>query len=196
MIDDIHLILYPHPTLRFKSSPVARVDSQLVEVVDRMFELMYQHNGVGLAANQVNIPLRIFVANPAGRKGEGQEFVFINPVISRQRGTEEADEGCLSLPGITAAVKRSKNLHVSAYDMQGREIELDCDGFLARIIQHETDHLDGVLFTDRLSESDQRAYEYDMSTLVVDFESQQKTGGIASNEELNDTLNDWLARYA
>jgi peptide deformylase len=193
---DIQLIHFPHPTLRFKSKPVVRVDAQLAAVVARMFDVMYENNGVGLAANQVNIPLRIFVANPAGRRDEGQEFAFINPVISRQRGTEEANEGCLSLPGINAPVKRSKALHLSAYDMQGREIEFDCDGFMARIIQHETDHLDGVMFIDRLSEVDQRSFENEVATLVYDFESKQRIGGLASTEELEASTQDWLTRYA
>ncbi len=196
MVEDINLIFFPHPTLRHKSSPIARVDAQLAAVVQRMFDLMYEYHGVGLAANQVNIPLRIFVANPAGKKGEGQELVFINPTISRQRGTEEADEGCLSLPGVSAAVKRSKYLHVSAYDIQGREVEMDCEGFLARIIQHELDHLDGVLFTDRLAEGDQRSVENDLATLELDFESKQRTGGMPTAEELKESLNDWLSRYA
>jgi peptide deformylase len=176
--------------------PIARVDGELAAVINRMFELMYQHKGVGLAANQVNLPLRVFVANPSGHKDEGEEYVFINPIISRQKGSEEAEEGCLSLPGIAAPIKRSKSLHVSAYDIQGREIEMDCEGFLARIIQHETDHLDGVLLIDRVSESEQRSLDNDVNTLVVDFESQQRTGSIPSSEELQEELKDWLTRYA
>ncbi len=195
MNDDVNLIFHPHPTLRFKSKPIARVDEQLVRLVQRMFDLMYEFNGVGLAANQVNVPLRIFVANPAGRRGEGEEFAFINPVISRQKGAEEADEGCLSIPSVTAPVKRSKSLHLSAYDIQGREIELDCEGFFARIIQHETDHLDGVLFVDRLNESIARSVERDLENLTLDFESKQRTGSLPSTDDLQSELQDWLTRY-
>lgn len=145
----LQLVTYPHPTLRHRSKPILRVDAQLKEIVEQMFEVMYEFRGVGLAANQVNLPIRLFVANPSGDKEErDQEMVFINPVINKPKGTLEAEEGCLSLPGINAHVKRSRSLQINAYDISGTEIAGEVDGFLARIIQHETDHLDGMLFID------------------------------------------------
>ena len=146
----LQLIQYPHPTLRFASKPLARVDDQLRGMIDLMFQIMYEHRGVGLAANQVNLPLRLFVANPSGEKDSGQELVFLNPVIQKATGTIEAEEGCLSLPGLNGVVKRNKAVQVNAYSMDGKEINLKVEGFLARIIQHEVDHLDGFLFIDRL----------------------------------------------
>ncbi len=99
---------------------------------------MYEHRGVGLAANQVNLPFRLFVANEMGNPDEGEELVFINPVISRGKGIDESEEGCLSIPGVNRQVKRNKSIHVNAYSLDGKEINQTVEGFLAKIIQHET----------------------------------------------------------
>ncbi|MFN5919340.1 MAG: peptide deformylase, partial [Planctomycetota bacterium] len=101
--------------LRFTSKPLARVDDSLREMIEQMFQIMYEHRGVGLAANQVNLPLRLFIANPTGEKDSGEELVFLNPVIQKASGSFEADEGCLSLPGLHGTVKRNKSVQVNAY---------------------------------------------------------------------------------
>ena len=196
MNTSVNLVLYPHPTLRQKSKPIVRVDDNLLLLVARMFDIMYESRGVGLAANQVNVPLRLFVANPLGDREEGQEFAFLNPTISRQKGSEEGEEGCLSIPGINAVVKRSKSLHLSAYNLRGEEVELDCDGYLARIIQHEVDHLDGVLFVDRLNETTGRVLEPNLDILELDFESKQRTAALDKNESMIADAADWITRYA
>src|SRR2546423_15111987 len=102
------VIRYPHPTPRHVSKPLKRIDAEVNEIVRQMFDLMYEHRGVGLAANQVDLPYRLFVMNLSGKRGEGEEFVFINPVLTRPRGLDEKEEGCLSLPGLYAQVKRAK----------------------------------------------------------------------------------------
>ena len=94
------IISYPHPALRHKSKPLRRVDSQLHETVRSMFELMYAAKGVGLAANQIDLPIRLFVANLEGDPAKGEELVFLNPIISHPKGPDEQEEGCLSLPGL------------------------------------------------------------------------------------------------
>src|SRR5690606_11926321 len=111
-LDVVH---YPHPVLRYESKPIQRVDKQLHAWVAEMFDLMYEHEGVGLAANQVNLPYRLFVMNPTGdsQKPE-EEMVVINPVLSRGKGQQVREEGCLSLPGIHAEVTRNKQIHVEA----------------------------------------------------------------------------------
>ena len=109
-----------------------------------MFELMYDAKGVGLAANQVDLPFRLFVTNLAGAPDEGEEMVFINPVVERPKGNTEQDEGCLSLPEVYAPVRRPERITVSAYDLSGNEINGEIDGIMARVVQHETDHLDAV----------------------------------------------------
>ena len=192
---DLSVITFPHPTLRYPSKPVQRVDANLKAVVERMFELMYAHRGVGLAANQVDLPVRLFVANPTGNPDEGTPLVFINPVISRGKGTEESEEGCLSLPGIHANIKRNKTIHVNAYDISGNEINQVFDGFIARIIQHETDHLDGVLIIDRLADQVVKSYENELGMLAADYESRQRLGSLPSDDEIRARRLEWESRY-
>ena len=191
----LQLITYPHPTLRHRSKPILRVDAQLKELVAEMFEIMYEFRGVGLAANQVNLPIRLFIANPSGDKEEGPELVFINPEVNKAKGIVEAEEGCLSLPGINANVKRNKSLQINAYDMSGNEIKTDMDGFLGRIVQHEIDHLDGVLFIDRLAEEIPRPLAEQIQAFEKMFETEQKSGAIANNEELHAQLLEWELKY-
>ncbi|MFZ4080949.1 MAG: peptide deformylase [Pirellula sp.] len=190
----LQLIQYPHPTLRFASKPLARVDDQLRGMIDLMFEIMYEHRGVGLAANQVNLPLRLFVANPSGEKDSGQELVFLNPVIQKATGTIEAEEGCLSLPGLNGVVKRNKAVQVNAYSMDGKEINLKVEGFLARIIQHEVDHLDGVLFIDRMFDQGEILAE-DLARFEARFAKLRQEGQISPDEILAEQRQVWLDKY-
>ena len=191
----LQLITYPHPTLRHRSKPIVRVDARLKELVGEMFEIMYESRGVGLAANQVNLPIRLFIANPSGDKEEGPELVFINPEINRAKGAVEAEEGCLSLPGINADVKRNKSLCVNAYDLNGNEINVEVSGFLGRIVQHEIDHLDGVLFIDRLTEELRSPISEQIQAFETMFESRQKSGDVAPNEALLAQLVEWEQKY-
>ena len=163
----MEIITYPHPTLRHESKAIKRVDKGLRAIIDEMFELMYEAKGIGLAANQVDLPLRMFVVNLNPEGDRGEEMVFLNPVISRPTGTEEKEEGCLSLPGVYAPVRRPEKIHFQAFDLSGNEINTSLDGMLARVVQHETDHLDGVMFIDRLSPT-ARA---DIEDQVADFET-------------------------
>jgi len=191
----MQIVHFPHPTLRHKSKPLKMVDGELVEMVKQMFALMYQAEGVGLAANQVDLPFRLFVANPKASPDSGEEMVFINPIISQQKGNAEADEGCLSLPGLYGPVKRAKQIHVSAYNLQGEEINATVSGFLARVIQHETDHLDGVMFTDRLSETASADALEMLEEFEVNFDSKRQTGAIPSDEAIAARLAEIEAKY-
>jgi peptide deformylase len=107
---------------------------------------------VGLAANQVDLPLRLFVVNLGAKPGEGEELVFLNPVLTHAKGADEAEEGCLSLPGLYGLVRRHKQIRISAYNLAGEEFRQDVTGLMARVVQHEFDHLNGVLFPDRMSD--------------------------------------------
>jgi peptide deformylase len=191
----LKLIPYPHPTLRHRSKPIVRVDQELKNMIDEMFEIMYEFRGVGLAANQVNLPIRLFIANPSGDKVEGPEMVFINPVISKGKGTADAEEGCLSLPGVNAQVKRNKSLHINAYSMDGTEINTEVDGFLARIIQHEVDHLDGVLFIDRLSDEIRRPIADQIAKFENSFDTRRKSGEVPSDEALREQIVEFEKKY-
>ncbi len=180
----MQVIHYPHPTLRYPSKPIRRVDRELQATIQRMFELMYEHEGVGLAANQVDLPLQLFVVNTTGKQGEGQELVFINPVISSPKGRDEAEEGCLSLPTINANVVRPSSVQVTAYDADGNEIDMIADGFLARVLQHENDHLQGILFIDRIPESTQQLMLPELDEFEIEFRAHQQSGKIPSDAEI------------
>lgn len=160
-----------------------------------MFQLMYEANGVGLAANQVDLPLRLFVANLKASPDEGEEMVFINPIISLPKGLEEREEGCLSMPGLYAQVKRPERVRVNAFTLAGEEIEADVSGLLARVVQHETDHLDGVLFTDRLSTTGTMAVRDALDEFETDFFSRRERGEIPSDAEIARRLADLEQRY-
>jgi len=185
------VITYPHPTLRYVAKPIRRVNADLRKIANRMFELMYELRGVGLAATQVDLPIRMFVMNSTGQMGEGTERVLINPVISRPRSNEEAEEGCLSLPNIHGNVIRAKTIHLNAFDISGNEIDQDISGFDARVVQHETDHLNGTLFIDRLKEGADAELAPDLEALQNDFLSRQRTQSLPSDEELLARLSHW-----
>lgn len=142
----LDVIYYPDAPLTEKAAPVTAFDKKLDELVRDMFETMHAYQGVGLAAPQVGVSKRVFVL----REPEGPEICLINPEIAEMEGREEGEEGCLSMPGIYAMVPRATRLVVRAQDVRGETIELEAADFLARIIQHETDHLDGILFPERL----------------------------------------------
>jgi len=193
----VNIITYPHPTLRRVSKPLRRVDAELRQNIRLMFELMYAAKGIGLAANQVDLPLRLFVVNLESNPEVGQEQVFINPVISLPRGgSEESEEGCLSLPGLYGPVVRPKQVRINAYGLDGKEIQIDATGLLARCVQHELDHLDGVLFPDRMSASAKADILEGLDDFEAEFKSRRDTGGIPSDEEIAMQWTDWEARYA
>ncbi|MEO1529212.1 MAG: peptide deformylase [Planctomycetota bacterium] len=191
----LEVILYPHPTLRYVSKPIRKVDAELKRIADEMLDLMYESNGVGLAANQVNLPLRIFVANPSGTRGDGEEFVMLNPVIQLPKGNETAEEGCLSLPGLVGDVIRPKSVRVSAFDITGKPFEAKLEGFLARVFMHENDHLDGTMFFDRMGNEATAELEAGLEEFEIDFRSRQKTGSLKSDEEMVGELSVWTDKY-
>ncbi len=151
-VSELQILEYPHPTLRRLSKPLKRVDAELHQLVRQMFDLMYQHSGIGLAANQVNLPYRLFIVNATSDpQMTEEEHVFINPVLSQRKGSAEAEEGCLSLPGLYGQVKRPEKVTLNAYNLAGEEITAELSGLFGRVVQHEIDHLDGILFIDKLS---------------------------------------------
>jgi peptide deformylase len=188
-MNPLQIVPHPHPALRRKSKEILRIDAELHEIVRQMFQLMYVARGVGLAANQVGLPYRLFVINPEGDPEKpDQELVFINPRITRKKGSEDDEEGCLSLPEIYGPVTRATELTVDAFNLAGQQFELKLSDFPARIIQHEYDHLDGVLFIDRL----QPAYRSKLLPLISDLEKQfrdrQRDGLWPSDQQLQEQL--------
>ena len=178
----MEIIKYPPPTLRHKSKPLKRIDASLRQTVAEMFRLMYEAEGIGLAANQVDLPYRLFVLNVSEERQEDTEMVFINPVISRAKDPDEKEEGCLSLPGVYAPVRRPSSIHVTALNLAGETIEGNFSGLLARAIQHETDHLDGVLFIDRLVDIVQMQIRDDLERFKEKHQLAQSENTIPSDQ--------------
>lgn len=147
LLDILH---FPDPRLRRRAAPVTMVDDTLRSMLDDMLETMYAAKGIGLAATQVNIHLRMLVADVSDERD--QPLFLINPEIIARDGIQESEEGCLSVPGIYEPVSRAETIRVHALDRDGQPLELEAEGLLAVCIQHEIDHLEGKLFVDYLSE--------------------------------------------
>ena len=145
----LEILHFPDARLRLHAKPVAQVDDRVRQVVSDMFETMYEAPGIGLAATQVNIQEQIIVTDVSEEKNA--PLCLINPKIIQMDGTEEMQEGCLSVPGFFENVTRAEVIKVQALNEQGEEIEIDADGLLSVCIQHEMDHLEGKLFVDYLS---------------------------------------------
>jgi peptide deformylase len=145
----LEILHFPDPRLRTKAQAVPRVDDKVRRLVDDMFETMYAAPGIGLAATQVDVPLRVLVLDVSEERNAPR--CFVNPEILTREGDEEMEEGCLSVPGVYDRVHRAERIRVRALDRDGQAFELDADGLLAVCIQHEMDHLDGKLFVDYLS---------------------------------------------
>jgi peptide deformylase len=175
----LQIIEYPHPTLRHASKPLKRVDAELLGIVRQMFALMYANKGIGLAANQVDLPYRLFIVNLTGDSQQPeQEHVFLNPVLSGRKGSHEEEEGCLSIPGLYGHVKRPEKITINAFTLQGEEIAAELSGMFARVVQHEVDHLDGVLFIDKLSPTASLAAKEPLEEFELEFNSRRQRGEI------------------
>lgn len=148
MYEDLKIILYPDPRLKKVSAEVIAFDDNLRALVTRMFELMREAKGVGLAAPQMGQNVRLFVINPTGKPED--DAVYVNPVLTEAEGEAEGEEGCLSLPNINIDVYRSKSMRMDAQNLAGEKFTQTANGYLARIWQHEFDHLNGILLTDRM----------------------------------------------
>lgn len=168
MADDLRVILYPDPRLKKKSAPVTVFDDELKRVAARMFELMREEEGVGLAAPQVGLNIRLFVVNHSGKPEDDK--VYVNPMLSEAEGDEESEEGCLSLPDIKVQVRRpTVRVLMKAQDLDGKPFEEVGEGFVTRVWQHELDHLNGVMITDRMGPVAKLAYRKKLKEMEDDF---------------------------
>ena len=145
----LNVLIYPDERLRTVCQPVAEINDEIRKIVDDMFETMYKEEGIGLAAPQVNIQQRIITIDLDSENSN--QIVLINPEILESRGETGIEEGCLSIPGFRGLVPRKEKVTVKALNRDGNEFTLEADGLLAICIQHEIDHLNGVLFVDYLS---------------------------------------------
>lgn len=173
----LEILTYPNRLLRIKAAPVKVVDPEIKKILDDMLETMREAGGIGLAAPQVGIGKRLVVlevpefseADEEEREPKKTLFKLVNPEIVFSEGEQKYEEGCLSVPGVTAEVKRAARVIVRATDKNGKAIEINTHGLLAVALQHEIDHLDGILFIDRLSRLKRefvvRRYKRELSSL-------------------------------
>src|SRR5262245_16279361 len=183
----MEIVHYPHPALRWKSKPVTEINARLRSIVREMFDAMYEAKGIGLAANQVALPYRLFIINVSGDpKAVDEEHVFINPEIVSRKGSEEGEEGCLSLPELYGQVRRADSVVIEAFDLNGRLFEMALKDLPGRVVQHETDHLDGVLFPDRMTDAGRRELEGRLDEFEAVFRYRQKIGEVPPDVELVD----------
>ena len=146
----LEVLIYPDDNLAKVCEPVAQVDDALRAFIDDMFDTMYEHEGIGLAAPQVNVLKRVITMDIEGDKTN--QIVLINPEVIASSGETGIEEGCLSIPGCRALVPRKEKVTVKAVNRAGEEFTLEADGLLSICIQHEIDHLNGVLFVDHISQ--------------------------------------------
>ncbi|MEG9432137.1 peptide deformylase [Terriglobus sp. ADX1] len=145
------IVKYPEPVLQKKAEPVTEFNADLKKLADDMFESMYAAEGIGLAAPQIGISKRMYVVDLSVGKNPVERLVLINPEIIEKEGKQTEEEGCLSLPDIRDKVNRHFRVRMRAQDVDGKWFEIDGEELLSRAFQHELDHLDGILFIDRLS---------------------------------------------
>ncbi len=179
------IVRFPHPALRYQAKPVTTIDAEVRKVIDALRDLTYQHEGLGLAAPQIAVPLQIFFMNPSGEKEQKEEErVIINPVITMREGNEEREEGCLSFPELYQNVRRAKKIRLEAYDPEGGKIDVILEDLPARIVQHETDHLHGKLFIDYFNTISKLASRGMISQFEKDYQKQQERGELPSKKEM------------
>jgi len=181
----LHIVNYPHPALRYPSRAVTQIDDDLRATIRAMFDLMYEAKGIGLAANQVGLPFRFFVLNlTADPEQKEEEVVFINPEIVKRHSANEDEEGCLSLPGLYAKVRRAKKIRVLAYDLGGKLVEHEANELFSRAIQHEHDHLEGKLFIDHLDPLARHALGEKLREFELKYRQAQQDGSIPADADL------------
>lgn len=142
---------YPDEILKKKASEIKDINGNIQKLIDDMIETMYKSNGIGLAAPQVGVSKRLIIVDISPREENNSLIVIINPQIVSTEGEVLSEEGCLSLPGFITRLKRNEKVFVKGIDRKGKEIQIETDGLLSRAIQHEIDHLEGILLIDRIS---------------------------------------------
>ncbi|MDT8334882.1 MAG: peptide deformylase [Desulfurivibrionaceae bacterium] len=160
------ILKYPNQTLRRKAAPVREFDAELVALVEDMAETMYAAPGVGLAAPQIGVSKQILVYDPATAEEKGNYTALINPRIVEAEGEEIGEEGCLSVRELCAEVKRAYRIVVEARDLEGSRLNFEAEGWPARVLQHEIDHLNGILFIDHLSSLKRTLYKKKLKKII------------------------------
>jgi peptide deformylase len=180
------IVHYPHPALRHRTKPLEAIDKSVRLVAGAMLELMYEAKGLGLAAPQVGLPFQMTVINVSGDPQEKEcEHVLINPVVVEKKGgLVEGEEGCLSFPGLYQKIRRYKQVVVHAYDIEGQAIEITTADLESRLLQHEIDHLAGVLFIDKMGAIAKLASRNALKEFEKDYKKAQEKGEIPPDVDI------------
>ena len=176
-IEELVLTIYGNPALHRRSEEVEDIGHELEPLIDRMFEVMYEEEGVGLAAPQVGVNKRIMVLDVPVEDEPNHRGVLVNPEILETKGEQTNPEGCLSIPGLREEVTRHDWLRVRGVNDKGEPVEFECRGLLSRAVQHEVDHLDGILFIDRLSPIRRRLLRKELKKIREEYD---QSSGVAS----------------
>ena len=183
------IVHYPHPALRHPGKPVLTIDKDLRLQIGQMMDCMYEAKGLGLAAPQVALPFQLLVMNVTGDPNQkDREEIYVNPVIVERKGTIDADEGCLSFPGLFQKIRRAKTVKVEAYNLKGELIEKVVSDLEARAWQHEIDHLNGVLFIDKMGVLARLSARSSVKSFESEFKRAQERGEIPANVEIEKLL--------
>jgi len=171
-VDTLKIVYFPDPVLKHAAHPISAFDSRVGALARRMLELMRHHEGVGLAAPQVGLGLRLFVCNATGEPAD--DMVCANPRFIELNGAEKQSEGCLSIPNVNVTMRRALSATIEAFDVEGHRFRRTGEGLLARVWQHETDHLDGRLIIDAMSPTDELANRRIIKQLKDDYTARTK----------------------
>jgi peptide deformylase len=183
------IVHYPHPALRHAAKPVSSIDKDLHLQIGRMMELMYEAKGLGLAAPQVALPFQLLVMNVTGDPTKPEcEEVYLNPVIVERRGSVDDEEGCLSFPGLYQKIRRAKTVKIHAYDLKGQPVEKVVSDLEARAWQHEIDHLNGVLFIDKMGAIARLTSRTAVKNFERVFRQAQERGEVPPDVEIEKVL--------
>ncbi len=168
---DVHkckITYYPATVLRGRAAPVEKIDESIRRLVDKMAEILVDKKGIGLAAPQAGVPLRLFIVSMTGKREDVRAYV--NPTVTPHGDLDEAEEGCLSVPGIWAKIRRYKKATVTATDLDGRQFTEDAEGLYARCLQHEYDHIEGTVIVNRMGEAARIAHRRQLKKLADEQE--------------------------
>jgi peptide deformylase len=183
------IVRYPHPSLRHVARPLAAIDEKVRTQAQEMLDLMVEHKGLALAATQVELPFRMIVMNVQAEGIQRDEVgVYFNPVILERKGSVEGEEGCLSFPELFQKIRRAKTVRVQAYNLKGEIIDRVCNDLEARVWQHEIDHLDGILFIDKMGPIARLSSRSSLRKFEHDFKKAQERGEIPPEADIKKTL--------
>jgi len=167
-VDKCRITYYPATVLRGRAAPVEKIDENIRQLVEKMGEILVEKKGIGLAAPQAGVPLRLFIVSLSGKREDVR--AYINPTVTPHGDLDEAEEGCLSVPGIWAKIRRYKKATVTATDLDGRQFTEDAEGLYARCLQHEYDHIEGTVIVNRMGEAARIAHRRQLKKLTDEQE--------------------------